>query len=339
MSNGQISLEKVGIKVDKYFASEIKPHGIKVTQDNYPNTIQIGDVTKVSYKNGILHSENGDFEVGKIDLLIGGSPCQNFSIACITEKRKGLEGEKSALFYEYLRLLKEVNPRYFLLENVGSMKKDDQQKISEYLGYKPNNINSKFFTAQLRNRLYWTNYEVLHDYHDKGIKLNDILTEGWSDREKSRCLLEGDSRPNTTPVKMFHRYYSSGFTTLIFKSQEHYIACKNHYDTYFKGMSAKEIDEKLNEDIDLSVYEGTRYLNQVELERLQSVPEGYTKSVDRNEAASLLGDGWTVDVISHLFKGLKEEVNPLTFEVINDYINQEEQENIHNNKNDLHKHA
>ena len=95
MSCGQLALEKAGVKIDKYFASEIKKHGIKVTQENFPNTVQLGDVTKVSYKNGVIYSENGNFEVGKIDLVIGGSPCQNFSIACINEKRKGLEGEKS----------------------------------------------------------------------------------------------------------------------------------------------------------------------------------------------------------------------------------------------------
>ena len=107
MSCGQIALERVGIKVDKYYASEIKKTAIKVTQHNYPNTIQLGDVTKLSYKNGILYSENGNYNVGKIDLLIGGSPCQNFSIANLVD-RAGLEGTKSKLFYEYLRLLKEI---------------------------------------------------------------------------------------------------------------------------------------------------------------------------------------------------------------------------------------
>ena len=101
MSCGQIALERAGIKVDKYFASEIKKDGIKVTMANYPNTIQLGDVCNVEYENGVLHSDNGDFEV-EIDLLIGGSPCQDFSIA--NSERKGLDGVKSGLFYQYLRL-------------------------------------------------------------------------------------------------------------------------------------------------------------------------------------------------------------------------------------------
>lgn len=111
MSCGQIALNGIGIKDYTYYASEIKPHAIKVTQKNYPNTIQLGDVTKVKYEDGILYSENGEFEVGDIDLVIGGSPCQNFSAACIKEKRLGLDGEKSKLFYEYLRILEEVNPK------------------------------------------------------------------------------------------------------------------------------------------------------------------------------------------------------------------------------------
>lgn len=306
MSCGQIALNRLGINDYTYYASEIKPHAIKVTQDNYPHTIQLGDVTKVTYEDGILYSENGEFNVGKIDMVIGGSPCQNFSQACIKEKRLGLEGEKSKLFYEYLRILEEVNPKYFLLENVASMDKDSRQQLDEYMGVKSFKINSEDFTAQLRNRLYWTNIDVDMNYEIKGDNLQSVLTEGYSDRIKSRCLLEGDSRPNTTPLKMFHRYYSTGFTTLVFKSEEHYNECKNHYDILYKGFSAKEIDTTMKNN-DNSIYEGVRILNQVELERLQTVPEGYTKSVSRNEAASLLGDGWTVDVIAHIFKPLVDE--------------------------------
>lgn len=133
MSCGQIALERAGIKVNQYFASEIKPHAIKVTQHNYPNTIQLGDVTKVKAT-----------DLPKIDLLIGGSPCQDFSIA--NKERKGLQGVKSGLFFEYLRLLKECNPKYFLLENV-AMKPKDMELISQYLGTYPVNINSELVSA------------------------------------------------------------------------------------------------------------------------------------------------------------------------------------------------
>lgn len=290
MSCGQIALKRAGIKYNKYFASEIKEDAIKVTMENYPNTIQLGDV------RGIKGSD-----LPKINLLIGGSPCQNLSVAMTKQYRNGLEGDKSSLFYEYYRLLIETNPKYFLLENVGSMSKKDKEIITELLGVEPIRINSKLVSAQLRDRYYWTNIPNVNQPEDKGIHLNDILLDGWSDREKARCLLESDSRPLTNPLKMFHRYYS-GFNTLIFKSEQHYLDCKNHYETHFKGLSAKEIDQT---GIQSDVYEGVRYLYQSELEELQTVPTGYTKSLSRNKAAGLLGDGWTVDVIAHIFKGLK----------------------------------
>ena len=290
MSCGQIALERAGIKVDKYYASEIKEHAIKVTMNNYPKTIQLGDVTQWRKWN-----------LPKIDILIGGSPCQNLSVAMAKEHRKGLEGDKSSLFYEYYNLLQEVKPKYFLLENVGGMDKKDKSIITELLGVEPIQINSKLVSGQLRNRLYWTNIPSVSIPMDRGILLNDILESGWSDREKSRCLLESDSRPLTTPLKMFHRYYSTGFTTLIFKSEKHYHDCVEHYNKNFKGLSAKEIDKT---NIISDVYNGVRYLNQNELEKLQTVPVNYTEAIDRNSAASLLGDGWTVDVIAHIFKGL-----------------------------------
>ena len=157
ISCGQIALERAGIKVDNYYASEIKPIAIKVTQAHYPNTIQLGDVTKIEAK-----------ELPKIDLLIGGSPCQDFSCANLT--RNGLEGEKSSLFYHYLRLLRELKPKYFLLENV-KMKKADEAKINELLGVEPIAINSKLLSAQNRPRLYWTNIPNIVAPDDKGINL------------------------------------------------------------------------------------------------------------------------------------------------------------------------
>lgn len=311
MSVGQFVLDVLGIKIDKYYASEIKEDAIKVTQENYPNTIQIGDVTKV---------KSSDFN-SKVFLFIGGSPCQNLSIA--NKEIDGLEGEKSKLFYEYVRLKNELNPTYFLLENVASPKKEDIKIISDLLGVEPIQINSSKFSGQLRNRLYWTNIPVdLEELNktDYNIKLQDLLDNGYTDRLKSRCLLESDSRPLSTPIKMFHRYYSSGFTTLIFKNEEHYQSCKKHYDTYFthieidkngkekyKKFSAKEIDDKTKElNIDLSVYDGVRYLNQSELERLQNMPVGYCDVLnDRNKSAGLLGDGWNAETIKFIFKGLK----------------------------------
>lgn len=291
MSCGQIALKKSGIIVEQYLASEIKDEAIKVTQHNFPSTIQVGSVVDLKVEC-----------LPKIDLLIGGSPCQNLSIAMAKKHRKGLEGDKSSLFYEYYRLLNETKPKYFLLENVGGMKNVDKQIISELLGVEPIKINSKLVSGQLRNRLYWTNIPNVNQPSDLNISLNDILEDGWSDREKANCLLESNSRPLTTPIKMFHRYYTTGLTTLVFKSKGHYEDCMDHYETNFKGKSAKEIDAT---GIHSNVYDGLRYFYQTELEELQTVPKGYTDILTRNQAAGLLGDGWTCDVIAHIFKGLK----------------------------------
>jgi len=262
MSCGQIALERAGIKVDKYFASEIKPHAIKVTQHNYPDTIQLGDITKLKYSGN-----------HKIDLLIGGSPCQNFSNAQWNGQRNGLDGVKSGLFYEYVRLLKETNPKYFLLENV-KMKKEYQDIISEILGVEPININSKLISAGMRNRLYWTNIPNVTIPEKKNIVFSDILTSGYTPKEKAYCLLESESRPQKTNWKRFRRWRKKGFVNIVFETE------------------------------DLNLFKN-RILNQTELERLQTIPEGYTSVLSRNDAACLIGDGWTVDVIAHIFKGLK----------------------------------
>lgn len=326
MSCGQIALNLSGIKIKNYYASEIKPHAIKVTQHNYPNTIQLGDV-----KN-IISSE-----LPVIDLLIGGSPCQDFSLA--NKDRKGLKGLKSGLFFEYLRLLKELKPKYFLLENV-AMTDKDLELISQYVGTYPVNINSSLVSAQMRNRNYWTNigpeyfdlfgfrYCNIPQPKDKNIKLKDILESGYVEMDKSRCVLESESRPLKQQHKMAHRFFNSGFTTLITKDKETYLRVKEATKIGF-------VDIANNEAVDLSYptsktrrgrsmidksncllrnnqyfvfQEGDlRYFTQTELERLQTVPQGYTSILNRNNAACLLGDGWTIDVISHIFNYLPNE--------------------------------
>ena len=269
MSCGQIALQKAGIKVNQYFASEIKPHAIKVTQHNYPNTIQLGSVLDVKAS-----------DLPKIDLLIGGSPCQDFSSA--NKEKLGLQGEKSGLFYEYLRLLKECEPKYFLLENV-AMDNYSYSAISEMVGTYPVNINSELVSGQLRQRSYWTNigpesfdlfgnrYSMIPQPRNKKIKFQDLLDNGYTDRLKARCILESESRPLVSKDKLFRRYNELGFINIVFDNPE----CK------------------YNENI--------RILTQTELERLQTVPEGYTSILKRNDAACLLGDGWTVDTIAHIF--------------------------------------
>lgn len=292
MSCGRIALEKAEINVDNYFSSEIKAHAIKVANINYPNdkNNRLGDITKIK---GI--------DLPVIDLLIGGSPCQDFSQA--NKERLGDKGIKSGLFYEYIRLLKECKPRYFLLENV-RMKKEHQDLVSDLMGVRPIVINSELLAPHLRHRLYWTNIPFIGMPEDKKLSLNDALENGYSDRKKARTLLESDSRPLSTPIKMAHRYFNAGFTTLIFKDKKHYEDIKNHFDINFKGKSALEINNIIV-DMDLSLYEGLRYMNNREREKCQTIPQGYTDSLSQNDAACLLGDGWTVDIISHILKGIK----------------------------------
>jgi DNA (cytosine-5)-methyltransferase 3A len=184
------------------------------------------------------------------------------------------------------------------------MKKEHQDFISEVLGCEPIIINSELIAPHLRHRLYWTNIPNIKQPENLNLKLNDFLVNGYSDRLKARTLLESDSRPLTTPVKMCHRYFNTGFTTLVFKSKEHYTELKKHFDENFKGKSAKEID-LLSVDIDLKIYEGVRYMNNRERESCQTVPEGYTDELTQNEASCILGDGWTVDVIAHIFKNIQ----------------------------------
>lgn len=179
MSCGQIALNRIGIKYEKYFASEIDKYAIQVTQRNFPNTIQLGDVRNI--KGAALP---------KIDLIIGGSPCQGFSFA---GKQLNFEDERSKLFFEYVRLLNECKPKYFLLENV-RMKYEHELVISKYLGVEPIEINSALLSAQNRVRLYWTNinekpFGLFGDMKpdiaqpkDKGILLKDILEDVVADK-------------------------------------------------------------------------------------------------------------------------------------------------------------
>lgn len=278
ISCGRIALERAGFIVSEYFACEIKPDAIKVTMTNYPDTKQLGDVRNVDFVSAVG---------GGCDLLIGGSPCQDLSQAHKT--RLGLKGQKSSLFWEYVRAKQELNPRFFLLENV-EMPPIDYETISQALGIYPVNINSSLVSAQLRNRYYWTNigdknYNLfgfptcaIPQPKDKKIYLQNILTSGFADRLKAFCIKESDSRPLVNKTKMLRRYEQTGMCTLVFEDLSDRLSC--------------------------------RHLNQTELERLQTLLEGYTKVLNRNRAAGVIGDGWTVDVIAHIFSfmNFKSEV-------------------------------
>lgn len=305
MSCGHIALDRAGIKVNKYYASEIKNIAIKVTKYNYPETIHIGDVNNITYKNGKLYTENGIFETGKIDIVMFGSPCQTFSVAMKKSLRVGLKNkEKSGLFYECYRILSEVQPTYFLVENVASMKNTDRDVLSNMLGVSPIKIDSKLVSPALRKRYYWTNIPNITIPNDNEINLQDIIDEGYTDRNKARCLTVADSRPLKTPIKMFHRYYSTGFATLIFKDKRHFKECVKEYENITGGK--RKVNATYLDKYNGNIFDGIRYMNQNELEKCQTVPTGYTKCLSRNEAANVLGDGWTIDVITHILKNIKQ---------------------------------
>ena len=268
MSCGQIALNKAGIEYDNYFASEIKKHAIETTQINYPKTIQLGDITKIKAN-----------DLPKIDLLIGGSPCQDFSAQ--NKERKGLKGIKSNLFFEYLRLLKETKPKYFLLENV-NMLPEHYAALTNYMECYPVMINGALVSGANRVRLFWTNigpsyydlfgfrYCQIPQPKDKNITLQSVLTDGYTDMRKANCLKTADS-VSLTNWQSAKKRYDKQFENIVFNSP------------------------------DFDYKKGYRTLNQTELERLHNIPEGYTKNLTVKKAHDLIGDGWTVDVISHIF--------------------------------------
>ena len=263
MSCGQIALNRIGIKYDKYFASEIDKYAIQVTQHNYPETIQIGDVLNINAS-----------DLPSIDLMIGGSPCQSFSRA---GDGSGFDG-KSKLFWEYVRILNEVKPKYFLLENV-VMKKEWEDVITETLGVKPIQISSSMFTPQARNRLYWTNIPNIKQPEQKKYNIEDFI--------------EGPG------------FISSCGVDRIFKKKKIFNTLTA---TYWKGIRgsgrpAISLREGFLDD-DRNAH---RMLTPIECERLQTVPEDYTSVVSKTQRYKMLGNGWTVDVIAHIFKNIKEQ--------------------------------
>lgn len=370
MNTGRQALENVGIQVDKYYSSEIKPYAIQLTQHHFPDTIQVGDVTK--WKEWAI-----DWQT--IDLVLSGSPCQDLSKA---GKRAGINGSKSSLFFVFVEILNHIqnlNPKVlFLQENVGSAPKMDVGIMSRALGVYPVRINSSKLTAQLRDRYYWSNirtketmFDVVTDIPqptDRGIKFKDIITDGHVERVKANALLErtevacsySDRNSNAaqnwlkkrekfgvnlicvdtdkhsclktgtcaggSQEYLKHRNETTGMVTLIYEFGDE-LRCKTN---------TQQGDDVVTENdcLDLSFPKSTtrrarltkgkspclmesnnelysykngivRTVNQTEMERLQGFPDGYTSILSQAKAVSLLGDGWTLPIIEHIFKFIK----------------------------------
>lgn len=294
MSCGQIALERAGIKVDKYYASEIDKYAINITQKNFPETIQLGDVTCIKVS-----------DLPKIDLLIGGSPCQGFSYA---GKQLNFDDPRSALFFEFVKLLEKLKPKYFLLENV-KMKKEFQNIITTYMGVKPIEINSALVSAQNRRRLYWTNIPDITQPKAKGILLKDILEV----ESKPLCYFKGDmTRPYTissvndnsrvkkiTENERGYRPHRGDIKSTGISELGRLLKKNSKTDTLTTNHSPKLA---LNDDISNLKF---RKLTPIECERLQTVPDNYTEGVSNTQRYKMLGNGWTVDIIAHIFKELK----------------------------------
>ena len=313
MSCGQIALNKASIDYSTYYASELDKHAIQVTQANYPNTVQLGDIRSVD-----------PLALPKIDLLIGGSPCQGFSFA---GKQLNFEDPRSKLFFDFVRLKETLKPKYFLLENV-RMSKQSQDIISKYIGCEPVAINSALVSAQSRQRLYWTNIPFTMP-EDKGIVLGDIL--------------ENEVHPKYFAGKKLQDNYAGGNQlNPKYKSQANTIHCsKEKFGTlcagthgYANGYVNKPIQvnpskkaggkqpymqdrvfSKQGKSHALTASfasrtnvddNGFRKLTPLECERLQTVPEGYTNHVSNTQRYKMLGNGWTVDVIATILEGINK---------------------------------
>jgi DNA (cytosine-5)-methyltransferase 3A len=335
MNTGRQALENVGIKVNKYYSSEIKPYAIELTQHHFPDTIQVGDVTKW---------REWDIDWKSIDLVLSGSPCQDLSAA---GKRAGINGKKSSLFFTFVDIfnyIKELNPNVlFLQENVGSASKLDVGIMSRALGVYPVRINSSLVTAQLRDRYYWSNiktketmFDTVTDIpqpKDRGIMFKDIITGGRVERVKALALLE------QTEKSFGHKDRLSEKAQIYLKGREKFgvnLIYEVDNELRVKTNTLKGYDVVTENDcIDLSfptsktrrgrVTKGkspclmessnnlysykdgiVRTVNKVEMCRLQGFPDDYCDILTTAKAGSLLGDGWTLPIIEHIFSFIKK---------------------------------
>ena len=297
ISCGQIALERAEIKVDKYYSSEIDKYANRVTQHNYPDTIELGDMTKW---------DSWNIDWASIDLVIGGTPCQSFSVA---GNQKGFNG-KSGLFFEFADIVHNVilyNPKaLFLLENV-VMKKEWQDVISKIMGVEPIGINSALVSGQQRKRLYWTNIQNIEQPTNKGVLLLDILQSGMIDKNKSyalTALYNGAVIWNTLerkqgtmifePIRLGH-LNKGGQGDRIYSVKGKSICLSANGG----GRGAKTGLYKIDlPDGDYAV----RKLTPIECERLQTLPDNYTEGISNTQRYKAIGNGWTVDVIAHIFK-------------------------------------
>ena len=273
IGTGRLALEKAGFEVERYIAFEISAKPIQIAKKHYPDIEEMGSVV------------GADFSKYKgFDLLIFGSPCQDLSSQ--NAKGKGLDGKKSGLFFEAVRALKEIQPKYFLMENVASMTLENRNKISDILGVKPILIDSCLLSAQGRKRLYWTNIPNVKQPENKGLVLKDIIQPTdeniyncewklWEGKEQERFIGEIDH---------------GGF------KKEKVISNLNHYTPCLTTMCRVFYlwDGKIHK------------VGPVECERLQTLPDNYTEGISKTARLTAIGNCWTCDIIAHIFSFIPE---------------------------------
>lgn len=337
MGCGLLALKNAGIKVDQYFASEIEPNAIKVALYNNPEIVEIGDVTQIYYKDGVLCSPVGNYEIEKFDLLCGGSPCTNFSsigyangmstgdidVVSLNQymqlKSQGaVFAGQSYLFWEFCRLLRETKPRYFLLENV-VMSKKWEKVITDSLGVLPIKIDSALLSAQSRARLYWTNIPNIRQPEDKNIVLDDVLCENADLADVSYCLTVQRSfarlidKYGYIPEK-FNAYNASEIKNKACTlSRGSMITSSCATLLFVKTQNGKHVAKNgvIDGRYKTSLTDGSynlRKLSIKEMERLQTLPDDYTNlpNISTQKRSEMIGNGWTVDVISHIFSYMEE---------------------------------
>lgn len=287
ISGGQQAFDMLGVKFDgvenKYYASEIAEYSIKVTQKNYPSTIQIGDMTKLT--NDYLDS------LEEIDVLLSGTPCKSLSRTHIGNYNEGLDGS-SKLFWDFVRIKNHIKPKYFLFENVESMKDSDRDIITEALGVQPIMINSSLFTAQDRKRYYWTNIPILPLPEESPLVLKDIMIHNPDEKLFYKQDFE------------FHGWDKKQIATLNLKCHD---IGKRVYNPNMKCATLTAVTGGYQEK---KVYDNgrCRKLTPLEYERLQGMKDNYTEGIANSKRYCACGDGWTIPVITHILKGLKEYI-------------------------------
>lgn len=288
ISCGMIALERASINVEKYVAYEIEKSAIQISKKNYPQIEHCGNVTTADFK-----------QYEGFEIIIGGFPCQDLSIGQHKGKRS-LEGQRSGLFWELVRAIEEVKPKYFLVENNFGMPAEAERTISETLGVEPIMIDSQLLTAQRRKRLYWTNIPNVTMPEDRNIDFQSIIESGFVHTQKSYCLTANYN--GAYPADLFKSVRSQVFEPdengkYIVKDGIAFIPGYNRIPGKETVKVSKIPDGKYN----------IRKLNVKECCRLQTMPEDYFDGFSENDSRKAMGNGWTVDVIAHILSFLPEE--------------------------------